>query len=44
MQTAQLLEQLYNGKTLHKEERAVIFNAVVQGELNREQLAARLIA
>ena len=31
MQTAQLLEQLYNGKTLNKEESAVIFNAIMQG-------------
>ena len=29
MQTAQLLEQLYNGKTLNKEESAVIFNALI---------------
>ena len=28
MQTAQLLEQLYSGKTLNKEESAVIFNQV----------------
>ena len=44
MQTAQLLEQLYNGKTLNKEESAVIFNAIMQGELNNEQIAAMLIA
>ena len=44
MQTAQLLEQLYSGKTLNKEESAVIFNAIMQGELNNEQLAAMLIA
>ena len=44
MQTAQLLEQLYNGKTLSKEESAVIFNAIMQGELNNEQIAAMLIA
>ena len=28
MQTAQLLEQLYNGKILNKEESAVIFNEI----------------
>jgi anthranilate phosphoribosyltransferase len=44
MQTAQLLEQLYSGKTLNKEESAVIFNAIIQGELNNEQIAAMLIA
>ena len=44
MQTAQLLEQLYNGKTLNKEESAVIFNAIMQGELNNKQIAAMLIA
>ena len=44
MQTAQLLEQLYNGKTLNKAESAVIFNAIMQGELNNEQIAAMLIA
>ena len=44
MQTAQLLEQLYNGKALKKEESAVIFNAIMQGELNNEQIAAMLIA
>ena len=44
MQTAQLLEQLYNGKTLNREESAVIFNAIMQGELNNEQIAAMLIA
>ena len=44
MQTAQLLEQLYNGKILNKEESAVIFNAIMQGELTNEQIAAMLIA
>ena len=44
MQTAQLLELLYSGKTLNKEESAVIFNAIMQGELNNEQIAAMLIA
>lgn len=44
MQTAQLLEQLYSGKTLNKEESVVIFNAIMQGELNNEQIAAMLIA
>ena len=44
MQHEQLLEQLYNGKTLNKEESAVIFNAIMQGELNNEQIAAMLIA
>ena len=44
MQTAQLLEQLYSGKTLNKEESSLIFNAIMQGELNNEQIAAMLIA
>ena len=44
MQHKQLLEQLYNRKTLNKEESAVIFNAIMQGELNNEQIAAMLIA
>lgn len=44
MQNEQLLEQLYNGKTLNKEESVVIFNAIMQGELNNEQIAAMLIA
>ena len=30
MQTAQLLEQLYSGKTLNKEESAVIFNDIFE--------------
>ena len=30
MQTAQLLEQLYSGKTLNKEESAVIFTILFQ--------------
>ena len=44
MQPEQLLEQLYNGQTLNKAESAVIFNAIMQGELNNEQIAAMLIA
>ena len=44
MQHEQLLEQLYNGKTLNQSESAVIFNAIMQGELNSEQIAAMLIA
>ena len=44
MQHEQLLEQLYNGKTLNQSESAVIFNAIMQGELNNEQIAAMLIA
>ncbi|KMZ22943.1 anthranilate phosphoribosyltransferase [Haemophilus influenzae] len=44
MQHEQLLEQLYNGQTLNKAESAVIFNAIMQGELNNEQIAAMLIA
>ncbi|HHE9399644.1 anthranilate phosphoribosyltransferase [Haemophilus sp. HN_Hi11] len=44
MQHEQLLEQLYNGQTLNKAESAVIFNAIIQGELNNEQIAAMLIA
>ena len=30
MQTAKLLEQLYNGKALKKEESAVIFNDIFE--------------
>ncbi|HHE9474453.1 TPA: anthranilate phosphoribosyltransferase [Haemophilus influenzae 10810] len=44
MQHEQLLEQFYNGQTLNKAESAVIFNAIMQGELNNEQIAAMLIA
>ncbi|HHE9481032.1 TPA: anthranilate phosphoribosyltransferase [Haemophilus influenzae] len=44
MQHEQLLEQLYNGQTLNKAESAVIFNAIMQGEFNNEQIAAMLIA
>lgn len=44
MQHEQLLEQLYNGQTLNKAESAVIFNAIMQGELNNEQIVAMLIA
>ncbi|MCK9139979.1 anthranilate phosphoribosyltransferase [Haemophilus influenzae] len=44
MQHEQLLEQLYNGQTLNKAESAVIFNSIMQGELNNEQIAAMLIA
>ena len=44
MKHEQLLEQLYNGQTLNKAESAVIFNAIMQGELNNEQIAAMLIA
>lgn len=44
MQHNQLLEQLYSGQTLNKTESAVIFNAIMQGELNNEQIAAMLIA
>ena len=43
MQHDQLLEQLYNGKALDKAESAAIFNAIMQGELNNEQIAAMLI-
>lgn len=44
MQHEQLLEQLYNGKPLNQSGSAVIFNAIMQGELNNEQIAAMLIA
>ena len=44
MQHDQLLEQLYNGKALDKAESAAIFNAIMQGKLNNEQIAAMLIA
>ena len=44
MQTAQLLEQFTTEKHLTKKKSAVIFNAIMQGELNNEQIAAMLIA
>lgn len=44
MQHNQLLEQLYNGHSLSTSESTVLFNAVIQGELSNEQIAAMLIA
>lgn len=44
MQTEQLLEQLYNGNQISAAESTALFNAVIQGELSNEQIAAMLIA
>ncbi|KOQ97147.1 anthranilate phosphoribosyltransferase [Haemophilus sp. C1] len=44
MQHNQLLEQLYSGHSLSTSESTVLFNAVIQGELSNEQIAAMLIA
>ena len=44
MQHNQLLEQLYSGHSLSTSESAALFNAVIQGELSNEQIAAMLIA
>lgn len=44
MQHNQLLEQLYNGYSLSTSESTALFNAVIQGELSNEQIAAMLIA
>ncbi|EGT75532.1 anthranilate phosphoribosyltransferase [Haemophilus haemolyticus] len=44
MQHNQLLEQLYSGHSLSTSENTALFNAVIQGELSNEQIAAMLIA
>ena len=44
MQHNQLLEQLYGGHSLSTSESTALFNAVIQGELSNEQIAAMLIA
>ena len=44
MQHNQLLEQLYSGYSLSTSESTALFNAVIQGELSNEQIAAMLIA
>ena len=44
MQHNQLLEQLYSGHSLSASESTALFNAVIQGELSNEQIAAMLIA
>ena len=44
MQHNQLLEQLYSGHSLSTSESAALFNAVIQGELSNEQIAAMLSA
>ena len=44
MQHSQLLEQLYSGHSLSTSESTALFNAVIQGELSNEQIAAMLIA
>ena len=42
MQHNQLLEQLYSGHSLSASESTALFNAVIQGELSNEQIAAML--
>lgn len=44
MQHNQLLEQVYSGHSLSTSESTALFNAVIQGELSNEQIAAMLIA
>ena len=44
MQHNQLLEQLYSRHSLSTSESTALFNAVIQGELSNEQIAAMLIA
>ncbi|WP_308567301.1 anthranilate phosphoribosyltransferase [uncultured Haemophilus sp.] len=44
MQHNLLLEQLYSGHSLSTSESTALFNAVIQGELSNEQIAAMLIA
>lgn len=44
METQQILEQLFNGTSLSREQSKQLFTAVVQGELSNEQLAGALIA
>lgn len=44
MQHNLLLEQLYNGHQLTQSESTALFNALVQGHLSNEQIAAMLIA
>lgn len=44
MQHNPLLEQLYKGHSLSTSENTALFNAVIQGELSNEQIAAMLIA
>ena len=45
MQHNQLLEQLYSGHSLSTlRKHRTFFNAVIQGELSNEQIAAMLIA
>ena len=44
MQHNQLLEQLYNRHSLSTSGSTALFNAVIQGELSNEQIAAMLIA
>ncbi|OOF38339.1 anthranilate phosphoribosyltransferase [Rodentibacter mrazii] len=44
MQHNLLLEQLYDGHQLNQSESTALFNAVIQGHLSNEQIAAMLIA
>ena len=44
MKTDQLLEQLYNDNHISTAESTALFNAVIQGELSNEQIAAMFIA
>ncbi|TID27134.1 anthranilate phosphoribosyltransferase, partial [Avibacterium paragallinarum] len=44
MQTEQLLSQLFDKQPLNQAQAETLFNAVLQGALSNEQLAAALIA
>ncbi len=44
METQQILEQLFSGTSLSREQSKQLFSAIVQGELSNEQLAGALIA
>lgn len=44
METQQILEQLFSGTSLSREQSKQLFSAIVQGELSNEQLACALIA
>ncbi|KGQ37692.1 anthranilate phosphoribosyltransferase [Gallibacterium genomosp. 1] len=44
METQQILEQLFSGTSLSREQSNQLFSAIVQGELSNEQLAGALIA
>lgn len=44
MEIQQILETLFNGNSLRREQSEQLFSAIVQGQLSNEQLAAALIA